>query len=303
MSQVLKYREISECQVMLKCIRYLKVDQNKWSTTPRRRLRQLQPMRSGVHTETDASLWETVGQDVEEFNMTDEEDPQRSTAVFRESSQKFKTKKPTMKVSRRQKSTAASSADTAEEVKVMQEQMGHMQQMFLQMKEMMGLQRDLMQPATEEVENEVTHNKEKQKGGSSANRAASSGRKKTARQQLSAALTGREAPYPTLSTMFSDDLTWNIILSIKSQSVTFKWKMLLLMMRIKRAVEHEMDKDKGTKRRWKRNPRWIMLMHGRHLAALWGHLGSARQLCNNPKTWWLAQSETEPEREHRKRGY
>lgn len=240
--------------------------------------------------------------------MTDEEE-KKSGAADREGSQRLKTRKPGMMKQqqlRRQRSTAA--AASSGEMKDMQEQMGQMKQMFLQMKEMMGLQRDMMQPAMmqEEIEDEERKKDKKsdQKGGSSATRATSSGRKKSARQQRTAALTGREAPYPTLSTMFSDDLTWNIILSIKSQSITFKWKLLLLMMRIKRAVEHEMDKDKGTKRRWKRNPRWIMMMHGRHLAALWGHLGSARQLCNSPKTWWLAQTETEPERDQKRRkGY
>lgn len=146
----------------------------------------------------------------------------RTAAADCESSQKLKTRKQNvMKATRRPRSTAAASSAgvSSGQVKAMQEQMGQMQQMFLQMKEMMGLQRDLMQPATEEVEDEDNYKREKQK----------------------------EKSYPTLSTMFSDDLTWNIILSIKSQSITFKWKMLLLLMRVKRAMEHEIDKDKGTR--------------------------------------------------------
>ena len=137
----------------------------------------------------------------------------RTAAADCESSQKLKTRKQNvMKATRRPRSTAAASSAgvSSGQVKATQEQMGQMQQMFLQMKEMMGLQRDLMQPATEEVEDEDNYKREKQK----------------------------EKSYPTLSTMFSDDLTWNIILSIKSQSITFKWKMLLLLMRVKRAVEH-----------------------------------------------------------------
>ena len=54
------------------------------------------------------------------------------------------------------------------------------------------------------------------------------------------------------------------------------------MWHINEAVEFE------GKRRWKRNPRWILHMHGRHLASMWGHIGSARQLCFNPKVYPLA---------------
>ena len=100
--------------------------------------------------------------------------------------------------------------------------------------------------------------------------------------QKKAALTGSEAPFPTLSKEFSDDITFNLMLSLNAQALTFKWKLLLVMMRAKRAVEAEKTL------RWKRNPRWIMGLHGRHMAALWGHLGAGRQLCHNPKTWWLA---------------
>lgn len=109
-------------------------------------------------------------------------------------------------------------------------------------------------------------------------------RKKTtsAAVQKNKALTGSEAPFPTLSREFSMDITFNILGSLKSKMVTFKWKLLLLLMRTKRAVE--MDRTL----KWKRNPRWIMALHGRQLAALWGHLGSARQLCFNPKVFWLA---------------
>ena len=102
------------------------------------------------------------------------------------------------------------------------------------------------------------------------------------RVQKKAALTGSEAPFPTLSKEFSDDITFNIMLSLKAQLITFKWKLMLLLLRAKQAVEAEKSL------RWKRNPRWIMNLHGRHVAALWGHLGAARQLCHNPKTWWLA---------------
>ena len=108
--------------------------------------------------------------------------------------------------------------------------------------------------------------------------------KKSGKRQEQAALTGSKADFPTLSTEFSNDVTFNIMNSLRSQGLVFKWKLLLLMLRVKEAVE---DPAANPRRRWKRNPRWVMHMHGRHLAALWGHLGAARQLCWNPKTYWL----------------
>ena len=48
----------------------------------------------------------------------------------------------------------------------------------------------------------------------------------------------------------------------------------------------ERERERGQPGRplkWKRNPRWLMALHGRQLAALWGHLGAARQLCFNPR--------------------
>ena len=55
------------------------------------------------------------------------------------------------------------------------------------------------------------------------------------------------------------------------------------------ASEEGGGKDPG--RRWKRNYWWLMHMEGRHLASLWGHLGSARQLCFNPKIYYLAEGD------------
>lgn len=64
------------------------------------------------------------------------------------------------------------------------------------------------------------------------------------------------------------------------------------MLRVKQAVEKEKGQS-GRPLKWKRNPRWMMALHGRQLAALLGHLGAARQLCFNPKTWWLADVDRE----------
>lgn len=110
-------------------------------------------------------------------------------------------------------------------------------------------------------------------------------KKKENKPNKHAALTGSEAPFPSLSRMFSMDATFNVAKSVYAQSVTYKWKILLLMLRLKKAVE----KDPG--RRWKRNYWWLMHMEGRHLASLWGHLGSARQLCFNHKIYYLAEGD------------
>ena len=65
---------------------------------------------------------------------------------------------------------------------------------------------------------------------------------------------------------------------------------MLLQLRVKKAVEA----DKAARRKWKKNPRWVLHMHGRFLASLWGHIGSARQLCFNPKVYHLGYPEEEP---------
>ncbi|CAE7682647.1 RE2 [Symbiodinium necroappetens] len=90
------------------------------------------------------------------------------------------------------------------------------------------------------------------------------------------ALTDHEAPFPSLpfpslSNKFSDDLVINLMLSLQGQLFAFKWKMFVWMVRIREAVRREF----GSAAKWKRNPRWMMLLLGRQLGAMWGHLGAA----------------------------
>ena len=106
--------------------------------------------------------------------------------------------------------------------------------------------------------------------------AATKARGKTQRVK---ALTDLQADFPTLSNRYSEDLVINVALSLTCQLLTFKWKQLVWMLRIRRAVEMEM----GDRSRWRRNPRWLMMMLGRQLASMWGHMGAARQLCNDPR--------------------
>ena len=165
-------------------------------------------------------------------------------------------------------------------------------------KEMLEMQAQMAQMATMMMEMQEMATAAKAKAKSQS-KAAASGQTapKEKKENKKAALTGREADFPTLSQRYSYDVTFNILGSITEQTLTFKWKLLLLMLRMKQAVES----DKTTKRRWKRNPRWIMHMNGRFLAGLWGHLGSARQLCFNPKVYPLALGETEEKEARDKR--
>ena len=148
-----------------------------------------------------------------------------------------------------------------------------MQAMMLQMKEFQQfMQQQTAANLTAEQSREVFVERKEEK-------TKKTGQKKTPRAQKTAALTGSEAPFPSISTKFSDDPTMNLMLSLKLQTLVYKWKvLLLLLLRIKKAVNM-----KGKK--WKRNPRWIMAMQGRHIASMWGHLGAARQLCFRSRSY------------------
>lgn len=88
-----------------------------------------------------------------------------------------------------------------------------------------------------------------------------------------AALTGLEAPYPSLSTAWSEDIGFNILRSVQSRLLTFQWKKMVWLVRIRDAVQQE-SQGRAV---WKRNPRWIDLLLAREVAALWGHFGAMRQ--------------------------
>jgi len=219
----------------------------------------------------DNSPWENVGMLEDEthaISSDEDQDPQRRTsrAVRRRASR-------TLSESRHR--SPSRTTQIPKEMVEMQAQMAQMATMMMEMQEM------------------ATAAKAKAK---SRSKAAGSGQT-APKENKKAALTGREADFPTLSHRYSYDVTFNILGSITEQALTFKWKLLLLMLRMKQAVEA----DKSTRRRWKRNPRWIMHMNGRFLAGLWGHLGSARQLCFNPKVYPLALADTEEKESKDKR--
>ncbi|OLP95636.1 hypothetical protein AK812_SmicGene22229 [Symbiodinium microadriaticum] len=112
-----------------------------------------------------------------------------------------------------------------------------------------------------------------------ASTTTSTGARPKTKTQRVRALTDLDADFPTLSNRYSDDVVINAALSLTCQMLTFKWKQFTWMLRVKRAVKMEL----GGSVRWRRNPRWLMMMFGRQLASMWGHLGAARQLCNDPR--------------------
>ena len=80
--------------------------------------------------------------------------------------------------------------------------------------------------------------------------------------------------------------TFNIMVSLRKQTLVSKWKMLLLLLRVRKAV-HETYPDK----KWKRNCRWIMALHGRHLGAIWGprRCGSTDVLQTRKSFGWRSE--------------
>ena len=89
----------------------------------------------------------------------------------------------------------------------------------------------------------------------------------------SAALTGGEADYPSLSNCWSNELTFNILRSTESRLRTFQWKKMVWQLRVREAVKME-SKGKAT---WRRNPRWLTYLLSYEIAALWGHYKPMKQ--------------------------
>ncbi|CAE7399266.1 ppiA [Symbiodinium sp. CCMP2456] len=96
------------------------------------------------------------------------------------------------------------------------------------------------------------------------------------RAETKKALTGEQADYPSLSHVWANEVCLNLACSVRSRMRTFLWKKFVWQLRVKAAIEREQSK------RWKRNPRWLAMLTGREVAALWGHLGSMRQKINSP---------------------
>ena len=233
------------------------------------------PSKTTSETEANSTAWEQVGMDVEDIEESSEAEVVTGTTQRHPKNPgKIKVRKnqpgrtPSLRRPRHitvEQVVNPSAASGSNQVNMNMEQMTQMLQLMRQQ----GLLPEL---PVEEASGEAP--KTPRASNKEVNKEVKE--KKAGKRQETAALTGSKADFPTLSTEFSDDVTFNVMNSLRSQSLVFKWKLLLLLLRVKVAVE---DPAATTRRRWKRNPRWIMHMHGRHLAALWGHLGAARQLC------------------------
>ena len=96
------------------------------------------------------------------------------------------------------------------------------------------------------------------------------------------ALTGEEAPYPSLSNRWSPDVVLNVAGCIRARMMAFQWKKMLWQMRVKVAV---MVTVKGAQ--WQRNQRWLAKMFSKEMGFLYGHFGAVRKQLDNPQTWAL----------------
>lgn len=239
--------------------------------------------------------WEEVGLEAEEGMEAEEEEAPagRSTSPKTRKPLMNKVGKPRMAV--RRTTPSSSSAPATPDPQMVANMAMELAQKMMSAQGLLNKQGQDPQMPDELYEEDF----EEQRGaktrgkGSSSQREPSVKKKNTSQKaQRQAALTGDLANFPTLSCRFSADVTFNIMASLQAQMLVFKWKTLLLMLRVKQAVEKERGQS-GRPLKWKRNPRWMMALHGRQLAALWGHLGAARQLCFNPKTWWLADVDRE----------
>ena len=265
-------------------------DQDNLTRRTRSRKHMAERRRQPVNEQPEAyelsqQEWENVGQDSELEEMSAQEEDPTGLAqvrtpmrtVKRQSLNRMLRRSPTspsppgrkplgkMNKARdtKEEPTRGASSSTAQ-MDMTQMNMAQMQAMMMKMQEMMAQN---LNKEEAEVDPGARH-----RGRSQEPIPAKDKMKKTPRAVRTAALTGDEAPFPSLSTQFSDDPTMNLMISLRSQTFTFKWKLLLLMLRIKMAVEME-------KRRWKRNPRWIMKMHGNHIelpayGAIWERLDS-----------------------------
>lgn len=98
-----------------------------------------------------------------------------------------------------------------------------------------------------------------------------------AKKKEQAALTGIQADYPSLSHTWSEDVAFNLVASVRSRMITFQWKKLFWQCRVRQALAETYPQA-----RWKRNPRWLAMLLGKEVAALWGHLGAMRQRLHAP---------------------
>ncbi len=89
-------------------------------------------------------------------------------------------------------------------------------------------------------------------------------------------VTGGEADFLTLGLTRSHDPISNLTHVIHARMATYKWKQMVLLLRMKEAYRQEEEA-------WRRPVRQIALLFGNEVSALWGHLGVASRELKGPK--------------------
>lgn len=98
------------------------------------------------------------------------------------------------------------------------------------------------------------------------------GRDANATRKDSAALTGRNAKFPTLGLQRSRDPAMSISLELHARLLTHKWKMFTWLLRHRQTLGE----------RWRRPRRWLADRLAAEVASIWGHLGAATRALRTP---------------------
>ena len=93
---------------------------------------------------------------------------------------------------------------------------------------------------------------------------------------MKAATTGELADFPMLGLTKSWDPPMNCSWITHQRILVHKWKVFLLQLRMRQAMEQ-------SRLPWKRQPAWLARLYATELAAMWGHFGSCVKTLRQPK--------------------
>lgn len=82
---------------------------------------------------------------------------------------------------------------------------------------------------------------------------------------------------PVAQSPWSAEVPFNVVGSVKARMIAFMWKKVVWQLRMKNAVETTFP---GA--RWKKNKKWLGMLFGKEVAAMWGHFGAMRQRLHAP---------------------
>ena len=86
------------------------------------------------------------------------------------------------------------------------------------------------------------------------------------RRQRQQTMTGDLADFPTLGCHSSQDVVVNTAMVLTSRLITFKWKMMVWLVRVRPLMQQ-----------YRRPVRWLANLYANELASIWGHLGRCTQ--------------------------